>query len=421
MDTIIIRNSYEANFFNRKYNGQHRSCYESAVNVNYPISVFSSTSEMEMDSLTITGDTVWFSSSLYFLPHALLGQSWMLNSYLITCSDFGETQFLGINDSIKEFTGFPNCTIILSKHHGFLSYIPFNKIAQNNFSLHNLVGFSDSTGNYGFRKPNYLDFIPYHAGDILNWESHSEPTWGPWSVSYHQDSITSISFGSDTIIYSYDYRGIGVNGLYYSGQNQIKKLLVSDLYSTLESPTNWFSLHTFMSTSISVLGSESYTIESDSSISFRLTNDGLYFSDSISCSLYQYPDEATHYTYNTSQGFTEYRYDAFYPYQYYTILVGSRINGIIKGNINLPLNTNEINSQNIIYLNLNPENSTLILKSAKPIRDISIIDLLGNIVYNSKINSLETSINISALHSSIYFVIISTNDGRVTCRKLFKN
>ena len=125
MDTVVIRNSYEANFFNRKYDGQFQDCYKTVINVNEPIPFYSSTAQVEMDSLTINGDTAWFSSSLYFLPHALPGQSWRLDSYLITCSNIGVIQFLGVYDSIKEFTGLPNCTIVLSKQHGFLNYIPF--------------------------------------------------------------------------------------------------------------------------------------------------------------------------------------------------------------------------------------------------------------------------------------------------------
>ena len=168
-----------------------------------------------------------------------------------------------------------------------------------------------------------------------------------------------------------------------------------------------------------MLGSESYMIESDSSISYRLTDDGYYFFDSVSCSLGQVPDEAEHYTYNTSQGFTELLYDAFYPS--YRILVGSKINNVVKGNINLPLTVREINSQNILNLYTDPANDKLFIKSFVPLGDISIIDMMGKVLYKEHFNSNQNNIDISFLHSAVYFVVASSFGGRITCKKFLKN
>jgi Secretion system C-terminal sorting domain len=85
------------------------------------------------------------------------------------------------------------------------------------------------------------------------------------------------------------------------------------------------------------------------------------------------------------------------------------------------LANNNFEAKNKINLYPNPT-SGLIIISGNEISEITIIDVLGKIVYSEKYNSLnEASVNISNLNKGIYIATIATKDGFSSSQKIIKN
>lgn len=67
----------------------------------------------------------------------------------------------------------------------------------------------------------------------------------------------------------------------------------------------------------------------------------------------------------------------------------------------------------------NPSNGEFVIRSEKNILSIEISNLIGQTIYFSEINSLETKIDIINQSTGLYFVKITTNEGKIT-RKIIK-
>lgn len=167
-----------------------------------------------VDSIANIGDTFFISLSLplvYFLPYSNPGDSWVLNStnpVIIHCDSLKAVILFGQPDSIKFFhtnVVTPNPIISLSKHHGFINFIPFSHLTNNYPRKLELIGFTDSTGNYGFQPPQFVDYMPYQVGDILKWRFENIVYWGPGGYTeYYQDSITQLFVYPDSFGYTFD-------------------------------------------------------------------------------------------------------------------------------------------------------------------------------------------------------------------------
>ena len=417
MDTMINRGTHLAMFFNRKYSGTSFSGYYHCIaGFDGPIPANGPYTDMEMDTLYERNDTVFFMDTIFFLPKAQIGQSWQLVNQTVTCDSLGVEQFFGITDSIKYFSR-DTAVIALSKHHGFLSYIPFYRFIYSWPFAHELIGFSESSGDYGFVKPSYLDFFPYQPGDILIWKYGNEPSFGLPVHWWDRDSLLSVTYGIDTIRYTFNRVHITDSGVvsYYS--NWERKYVVSDLINMLEAPTNW---NFFQEANGTLMRSFSYELESDSSISYRSVNDGFQVPDSVSCNIMHTPDVAMYSTFNTSVGFVEWSYSAFYPNVIYDSLVGSVLGGIVRGDTALSVGVNETAAGAWLSIKPNPVVDVMVVEAGVRISGIRITDMLGRVVYEESANDYSRILDLSFLESSMYMITVNEVGGRGVTRKFLK-
>lgn len=141
-----------------------------------------------------SNDTCWFlplaSDTLRFKHLANLGESWYIptasqDSFLLTCSDISEFEFLGFTDSVKTFSlqyyqnGSPVAhplngeTFELAKQAGFLRFIPLTDLYffPEMSVPHNLIGMRKANQNYAYTS-TFTDYFHYEIGDILKWHTY---------------------------------------------------------------------------------------------------------------------------------------------------------------------------------------------------------------------------------------------------------
>ena len=414
MDTIVQRNGYEAIFFNHKYYGYDiGTCYSTIVNVDQPTMQFG-IGEIEFDSLVISGDTLFYTPPFNFTKYLLLnptpGQSWPFNNDTLTYSSDSVMQILGNMDSVKIYTGLSS-PIILSKTYGFISYPQFNSIST---VMHSLVGFSDSSGVYGWIKPMFMDFFPYQPGDILVWEFKQEPPFSPQVLYWRRDSITAVSAGPDSITYSYDYVQYdgdttiyGTGGVYYFDYN---------LPNQLEAPTNWLAYGHPYTQQIPISGTNSYILKSDSSIGYSFADNGNYI-DTTNCTLGQVIDAGLEWYFDTQQGFLGTFSGVFYPIS--QTLMGSIINGVIRGDTTLHLGLDEIALEDIgIYPNPASQFMNVILNERLEGFEYSIIDITVSKVKTGSLTN--TMMDVRNLNNGIYFLEIRNGNKIGTAKFLIQ-
>ncbi len=111
-DTLVQRTGFQSVFMNRKYSGNGiEQCYAELCDVNKSNPGYG-WAQPELDSLTHNGDTIRYSSKLYFLPGINIGDSWRISGtfyngfsdFVFTCTSLSMQNFLGVTDSVKEFT-----------------------------------------------------------------------------------------------------------------------------------------------------------------------------------------------------------------------------------------------------------------------------------------------------------------------------
>lgn len=443
-DTIVQRVGFQSAFLNRKYRGNGiEQCYEAVTDINnyLPGSGWLNT---EFDSLVYSGDTIRYSSQLYFLPQVSVGESWRIAGTLyngvtdieFTCTTISQQSFLGITDSVKEFTlstyngttlvnsSLTGYVIKLSKNYGFLDYLSFYLLEHHLREPRLLVGLTNSIVSYGFQPPTYLDFFPYKVGDVLNWISEQHPPLSPIEQWYYHDSIISVVTTIDTLRYTsirQSYKPVA--GLY--NVDTIDRVYpVYYLKSVTECPTNWLVLNsTTGASSTDISLTTSYIIESDSSISYRIIEDGFYVVSS-SCQLWQVPDATQHTVFNTKQGETEYCYDAFY---YNCIkLIGSYIDGVLHGDTLLETGIDNIFFNNVIGIHPNPAQNKLCITFSNYDNvksGIEVMNLSGSVIYSDFLelsnSDCSAELDIAGFENGFYILSISELSGRSIAREKF--
>ncbi len=80
----------------------------------------------------------------------------------------------------------------------------------------------------------------------------------------------------------------------------------------------------------------------------------------------------------------------------------------------------EATNGNIFILSPNPTSSFLHIQGLREIHSVQVSDVLGRIVYDVEINSAAMEIDLSECKSGIYFVRISTADGKYIAKRVLK-
>ncbi len=422
-DTIIYRSDYQAAYQNRKYSGNGvEQCYSEITNPNYPLQGTGWMSR-EIDSLIFVGDTVRYSQEIYFLPRIAIGDSWRTSGSLyngftdieFTCTSITLQSFLGITDSVKEFTlstyngtslvtsSLTGYVIKLSKNHGLIEYLDFFYLKGNDAESHRLVGFRDSTGIFGFQAPVYLDFFPYKPGDIMNWHHYAQ-NGSPslYTNVYYRDSIIGVSITTDSLKFSYVRQAFdSISGIYSVHTSEVK-YSVKYFKSLVECPPHWISINpASYSSSCTITYSDNYVINTDSSISYYRVYDGTRI-DTIDCSLSNSPNSLSHIIYNTRFGITESCNDAFY----YNCakLIGSYMHGVLHGDTNFVTGIENVLSENQIKVYPNPAQESFFLEVNNPVGTYTLFSAQGQVCKKAKVSQLKTEISIEDLSKGIYFL-----------------
>lgn len=436
-DSVVQRSGFESTFPNRKSSGyEYGLCYDEVVDYSL---VYWYWLNNEFDSLVYSGDTIIFSPELYFLPLKNLGESWRIsgpsrNGFTdieFTCTSISVQSFLGVTDSVKEFTlstydganlynsplsGF---VIRLSKTYGLLDYLEFLNLQYHNKEEHHLIGLNDSLGNYGFQAPTYLDFFPYKVGDILNWLTESHPYF-PYPSTYHyfRDSIISVTITTDSLMYQSIRQHFQLpTGTHWT--DTVTEILSVDYYkSILEAPTNWFSITERSNFSFNDIAfTESLLREQDSSISYKINYGGASV-DTSNCQIYEAFDVAYHYVYNSKQGHIEYCDDAFY--YSCTKRIGSFMDGVLYGDTLLETRIASIEKSSLINVYPNPAQKSFYLDIEKPGGTLHIVSLLGEIVKEIIIRDLRTEVDIEDLEAGAYLVRFTDNFNQQSVKRIVR-
>ena len=432
-DTIVQRSGWQSAFMNRRYSGNGiEQCYSTLTDVNQGYLPGGSWMETEMDSLIMVGDTTRYSSRLYFLPKSNPVESWRISGSLsngftdieFTCTSISVQSFLGLSDSVKEFTlatyngvnlfssSLSGYVIRLSKNYGLINYAGFRELESHGLEPHLLVGIDHSSGTFGFSPPTYLDFFPYHVGDVLNWKYERHSFWYPVFLYYHQDSILSVNVTSDTLSYTCISRTYFPDQNSYTIDTNSVYFLVNNFKSKMECPANWMTLSDVNGGWYpQVFFKSGLIVEQDSSITVRIIDDGHQVYDTITCYIGQAPDAGGHDLFNTKQGHIENCYDAF-DYNC-SVLIGSFINGVLYGDTVLVTGIENITSKNIKGIYPNPAQDKISFELYRSGGSLIIISSQGDICKSLNIHELKTEINISDLSPGLYFLkYIDANGGQ---------
>jgi len=134
----------------------------------------------------------------------------------IKCIEIKQMDVLGEMDSVKIFnlqsyandspveSDFNNFQYLLSKNHGFITFLPFIELLDQPKTTATLSAFEDGDGNLvGELLGNYIK--TYEAGDVIERLNTRRFNFGNRNEDiYTKDSITSIQFDENYLIYNFD-------------------------------------------------------------------------------------------------------------------------------------------------------------------------------------------------------------------------
>lgn len=180
--------------------------------------------------LTGVGDSLLFYLSDYgtlpaiFKPTASVGTSWVvlndadnsdMDSIEITCDSIGYGSFLGVSDSLKYFSvhtaepiegvqSIDKVTYILSKHYGFVRFLPFHQLiepttCEDCFACYDVIGWHSDTSAAGYIGPQWEDWIHLAEGDIIHYK-YVYINYTDTSVNFTTHYIQSVEHGPETIV-----------------------------------------------------------------------------------------------------------------------------------------------------------------------------------------------------------------------------
>ncbi len=376
----------------------------------------------------------------FFLPNALVGQSWDIvstfdeNDYstiTITYSSIEVESFLGITDSVKTYTlqsngSSPNQTPIenfeikLSKNFGLIEFVPFVQFLYHpdgeDFKSLTLNGLEKAGIKYGFEQPKFVDYFHLSEGDILLWhnyDKHVSPE--PAKNSYYRDSITQALITPDSVTYFYDriLRSYDGDTILHPGKSVTYHK--HDLQNIIETPPNdyGFGNNQFgeayggdLSEQIwksEYLSIDTDTIAGDTVIGYSFVAPS-FSVDTTDCGIYMYWDLDYNFKINTYSGVTKYCANSWGTNC--TTLIGSIIDGTPTGSLDFPSSIHEIPAFLPLEIYPNPAASSITINNLKQQKALNykIINSTGQLLKYGKLNDNEIQIN--ELNPGLYFLLL---------------
>jgi hypothetical protein len=382
-----------------------------------------------------SGDTLLMfmenvASPFFFLPGAMPGTSWSITSSqsghtsTITCASADWESVFGSADSVKTFTlgsthvpstGTPISThsIRLSKHHGLLSYVPFDQFlyAPYSYSSIDVWGLANAEGAWGFVPPAFDDFFPHAPGDILYWRQFYTSVL-LYEVEYFLDSITAVSI---------DEEGVRLNALRWreeqdgtiTGPTPVVLTYDRGNYSPiLTSPPDWAAIgaeQDFGPGNLHFIEPWTASIDENSgdTMVHVQSGNGTNTLDTIDCYVTDPTDWGTSLVFSTRAGMERRTYSYNWPQEYTLELVASRIAGNSTGEIPLSLTERTTHEVNTIQVHPNPAMNELHISNipnGSP--TYRIVDAMGRMISTGTV--LERRINLSSLTPGPYMLIVGT-------------
>ncbi len=189
-----------------------------------------------------------------------VGQFWnivstdTLNDYdviNITCVSKEEDLVFGVVDSVKTFSlsangsspgqvGVNNFKLIVSKSFGVIEFVPFQLFihhpAHIDFTSIKIIGIEKPGFKGGVTPPSLEDIVNYQQGEILNWENVVDNS----NIKLFRDSITTINYLPQGLVYTFDRRITDVTGnAGVSYQNNLKQSFDFAELAAYSSPPQW--------------------------------------------------------------------------------------------------------------------------------------------------------------------------------------
>ncbi|MBN1597826.1 MAG: T9SS type A sorting domain-containing protein [Bacteroidales bacterium] len=390
--------------------------------------------EFKIDSLIYSGDSVisYFNISdqtydFIFKPLAKAGEEWNLSSNTNrggSCVNITLSEVFGITDSVKTFTletaAYGNVEFILSKNFGLLQFIPFTEfflevpLTETEIPYYNIIGINSESAKHGFQLPGFSDYFHLSAGDILLWK-HSYYDIMDYVTYYYKDSLTSSLIYNDSVTYEFFRKVHDISAQFIEVKHIINTYRKNDFEFLFLTPSNWYtSKATEYYEEIYLINNVKYLYsDTDTAlVSESGTTDCSfeYFEDecNVVCLLDGY--YGNDYKFSTVEGIT-FLGLAFNNNQE---LVGSKIDGFVRGSMNIPVGIRNTPSPDVRIFP-NPSSNIVYILSKFQISRIEIYNSLGVLILSTK-NDYE--INLSGQHVGCYHLVIYTDENKQYIHKL---
>jgi hypothetical protein len=400
-----------------------------------------------IDSFVQRNDTIYNFSPLssnpfYFLPKAFPGQSWTItstninndyNQITINCSAIQVQQFLGITDSVKVFTmtangassgqvAIANYSMRLSKNYGLIEFVPFKQFlyhpAHTSFIQMNLIGFDSAGTKVGYQQPLFHDYFHLSPGDILQWHFHYDAAiiWEPDYDEYRRDSITQVIIAPDSITYIYNMELLDSDLVVTYHSNLTRTYSKSEFAGIIETAPLWVGTGSAESLMPFGIG---FAIWYSNNLHLEISGGDTVnvFSPSTGCStidtgcnINQTTDLGADLSINDHAGITMHCYWNFSSWC--TYLIGSRVNGVVSGNISVSGNE-LLFPKKTLTISPNPACEFITVKNISDCKTWEIFESTGKKVKSG--NHIQL-IEINDLSAGIYIICLQTNKGETSGR-----
>ena len=426
-DSIVIRGESIVHLF-RNYMNFSSECYWQNFDFFYYTYFYDD--YFQIKSLEYVGDSVFYNdpSSLDFVfkPWAKPGEQWSLSSHFNrkgTCISAGVMDILGEIDSVKIYTlqtAVEDVTFILSKIHGFIQFVPFDyffmelPLEKSTFPTYYLLGTQSNTKTRGFKYPDFSDYFHLSVGDILFWRYNFYDHLDD-KTHYYYDSIPSSYISSDTVIYNIHRDIYDISGKIIESRNINDKYYRILYENILKAPSKWYYINYEGSEELNVIDNFIlYYTENDSAFTREARSIDCYFTgyNEESCQIVCLTsDWDNRLSFSTIEGLTYLKYSFYYE----QILLGSVINGVERGSIELPLGL-ETSDLLPVYVYPNPAKSVIYLNNQESgISRVELYNSLGSRLFSIKFCH---EIDVSAYPAGCYHLIIFSATGKIYTQKL---
>lgn len=415
-------------YFKRKIgNPGAPDCRDSIV-INFQDLIYNPDSG-STDSMWVYGDTLFSQPGLYLLLNAQPGQSWSLFGLVtIYCDSIVLGNALGIPDSIKYYhtTGSVGILpIVLSKEHGFLTYISVN-MNTGTAMVKELSGISINGTVYGFSPPTMHDYIPYQPGDILLWQNEFYGTQN-YQVLFKRDSITQVERYADSIRIHYNEMILDSNNNVTLLPGRSRLFNRSGAGNLLESVPNDLALgNEDSNTEFFIYGSGLFLISEDTvQLSEMITRrflgtESIFYQDSCKEGSTIIDRANENLIYNTHQGLIYEQWSDLSMDQTINRLIGASIGGYEYGTYDFQTGITEIKNTDVsIYPN--PANERIHIVQRETIyQSVQIFNTLGEVVYGQNQIQQDQQLDVSTLPSGIYFISLRGPNGFLEKKLIIK-